>query len=220
MQEAYFNFLLNRDLDDEINVDDEPLFLTSDHDEDRNHSKREELNQLALSTKINQYQVGLSNAYLIPKVGAFLDLGSQAFDWEYNDQTRYYFFGVSLQWNIFSGGQNRHISRQATLDQKITLSKLDQVSEQLRMQLLISQNNYKASYSDYQGAITQLQSAERAYKDSMKLYKEGQLLYIELLDAQNQWVAAQLQQNISRYECFIKATEIERANASFNLNSN
>lgn len=214
---AYFNFLLNKDLKEEILVDSVFSRHSTDLDKDQSHTEREELDQLTLATKINQHQIGLSNAYLIPTIGTFLDLGSQAFDWKYNAQTRYYFFGVSLQWNIFSGGQNRHLNKQAELDQKITMSKMDQVSEQLRMQLMISQNNYQASQSDLQGADKQLLSAERAYKDMLKLYKEGQVLFLELLDAQNQLVSAQLQQNISLYECYIKAAEIERASASFNL---
>ena len=47
------------------------------------------------------------------------------------------------------------------------------------------------------------------------MYKEGIALYIELLDAQNQLVSAQLQANISLYDTLIKQAEIERANASF-----
>jgi len=217
---AYFNFLLNKDLDEAILVDDELLRQPIILETDQNFAQREELSQLTMSSQINQHQVGLSNAYLIPKVGAFLDLGSQAFDWEYNDQSRYYFFGVSLQWNIFSGGQNKHLNKQAALDQKITTSKTDQVREQLRLQLLTSQNNYNSAQSDLQGADKQMLSTERAYKDMLKLYKEGQVLFIEILDAQNQYIAAQLQQNISLYECYIKASEIERASASFNLKSN
>ncbi|MCH7396757.1 TolC family protein [Belliella sp. DSM 107340] len=217
---AYFNFLLNKNLIDDIEIDDIFLIQKADYVDERSYDQREELIQLNLSTQINQQQLKLSKAYLIPSVGAFLDLGSQAFDWEYNSQSRYYFFGVSLQWNIFSGGLNRYVNKQAQMDKNITISKIDQVSEQLRMQLLISQNNYEASQSDLEGANKQMLSAERAYRDSMKLYKEAQILFIELLDAQNQWVSAQLQQSISLYDCYIKATEIERASASFNLKYN
>jgi outer membrane protein TolC len=52
-----------------------------------------------------------------------------------------------------------------------------------------------------------------------RLYKEGQALFIELLDAQNQLITAKLQLNISLFDTWIKATEIERANAGYNLNN-
>ena len=51
----------------------------------------------------------------------------------------------------------------------------------------------------------------------MKLYKQGMAIYIELLDAQNQWIDAQLQANIALYDTWIANTAIERANASFTI---
>jgi outer membrane protein TolC len=53
----------------------------------------------------------------------------------------------------------------------------------------------------------------------LRLYKEGQVLFIELLDAQNQLIQSQLQVSISLYDTYIRAAEIERANASFNINN-
>ena len=50
-----------------------------------------------------------------------------------------------------------------------------------------------------------------------RLYKEGQALFIELLDAQNQLITAKLQLNISLFDTWIKASEIERANAGYSL---
>lgn len=217
--QAYFNFLLNRPLGEEVLIDESTLNNFNINSDLAYAGYREELQQLTVVSKINQHQIGLSRSYLIPKVSSFLDLGSQGFDWDYNSLTRYYFFGLSLQWNVFAAGQNRNRVRQAAYDQKSSLSKMDQTAKQLEMALQISLNNFDASYSQYQGAEKQVASAQQGYDDSMKLYREGQLLFIELLDAQNQLIAAQLQQNIYLFDCHIKAAVIERANASFNLNS-
>jgi len=217
--QAYFNFLLNRNLDENIYMDEiKPITETSDFSE--NSADREELRQLDLSNQINEHLIGLSKTYLLPQLSAFIDLGSQGFDWEYNSRTQYYFFGMALQWNIFAGGQNRHRKKQAELDQAITYSQRDNVAEHLLLQQKVSINNFKAAYSQYTGAVKQAESSERAYKDAMKRYQEEQILFIELLDDQNQWISAQLQENISLYECLIKVAEIERSNASFNLNTN
>ncbi len=61
-------------------------------------------------------------------------------------------------------------------------------------------------------------AAKKYNEDITKLYKEGQAIYIELLDAQNQWVNAQLNTNISLYNSWIAFSELERANATFTLN--
>ena len=217
--QAYFNFLLNRNLDESIYVDEiEPITENSDYFEDS--ADREELRQLDLSNQINEHLLGLSKTYLLPQLSAFIDLGSQGFDWEYNSKTQYYFFGMAMQWNIFAGGQNRYRKKQAELDQAITYFQRDNVAEQLLLQQKVSMYNFNTAYSQYTGAVKQSESSERAYKDALKRYKEGQVLFIELLDDQNQWVSAQLHENISLYECLIKVAEIEWANASFNLNAN
>lgn len=217
--QSYFNFLLNRKLDESIYVDEmEPIIENFEYSE--NSSDREELHQLDLSNQINEHLLGLSKSYLLPQLSAFIDLGSQGFDWEYNNKTQYYFFGAAIQWNIFAGGQNKYRKKQAKMDQTITYSQKDNVAEQLLLQQKVSIYNFKAAYSKYNGAAKQAESSERAYKDASKRYKAAQILFIELLDDQNQWISAQLQENISLYECLIKVAEIERANASFNLNTN
>jgi outer membrane protein TolC len=179
---------------------------------------REELRQLQVSQTINAEIVGLAGSYIVPKLSTFLDLGSQGFDWDFDSQTRYYFFGVSLQWDIFAGGKNNYRKKQAALDQQITASRTDYVQQQLELQLLTSVNAYRSAQALYEAAVSQQESSARYYRDMLSLYKEGQALFIELLDAQNQWVSAQLQTNISLYDLWTKAAEIERANASFNLN--
>lgn len=219
--QGYFNFLLNRDLVTEILVSSNQTVLPQQesHEVD-DFQGREEINQLSTLAQLDQERIGLARSYLIPKINTFLDLGSQGFDWEYTNQTRYYFFGLSTRWNIFSAGQNKLLVKQATVDKKITLANLDQVSEQLKLALMVSHNNYNATYFKYQSSIRQYESAKRAYGDAMKLYSAGQILFIELLDAQNQLITAQLQQNINLFDCHIGLAEIERANASFNLNNN
>ncbi|WP_114751614.1 TolC family protein [Pleomorphovibrio marinus] len=217
--QSHFNFLLNRKLDESISVD-EIAPIIENVDFSKNSSDREELRQLDLSNQINEHLLGLSKSYLLPQLSAFIDLGSQGFEWEYNNKTQYYFFGLAMQWNIFAGGQNKYRKKQAEMDQAFTNSQRDNVAEQFLLQQKVSMNNFKATYSQYNGAVKQAESSERAYKDSSKRYKEGQILFIELLDDQNQWISAKLQENISLYECLIKVAETERANASFNLNAN
>ena len=72
----------------------------------------------------------------------------------------------------------------------------------------------------YQAAVSAFTTSQKFYNDMLRLYKEGQALFIELLDAQNQLIQSELQVNISLCDTYIKAAEIERANASFNLNNN
>jgi outer membrane protein TolC len=210
-----FNFLINQPLNTPILIDS--LISTPDpHVADDNAvHKREELLKLHTAADINKNLVGLANSYKIPKLNSFLDLGSQAFDFKVNDKSPYYFFGISLGWNIFSGGKNKYRVKQAEADGKVIASQISNTEQQLKLQVDIAANAFNAALINYNAAVSQVASSEKYYKDELRLYKEGIALYIELLDAQNQLVSAQLQANISLYDALIKQAEIECANASF-----
>jgi outer membrane protein TolC len=210
---AYFNFLLNRPLDATIEIDTIKSIPSSGMVNDSSVVKREELLKLHTAKSINKNVIALSNAYKKPALNSFLDLGSQGFDFKVNNKTSYYFFGLSLEWNIFSGGKNKNKVKEAEADQKSLDAQTIYVEQQLAMQLKIASNSFATAVINYQAAVSQVQASERYYADVLRLYKEGTMLFIELLDAQNQLVSAQLQANISLYDTWIKQSEIERANA-------
>jgi outer membrane protein TolC len=210
---AYLNFLLNQPLTTEVQAD--PIHNIPDVSivNDTAVNKREELLKLNTAKAINENLIGLANAYKTPKLNSFLDIGSQGFDFKVNNKTPYYFLGISLEYNIFSGGRNKYKVKQAQAESKNIASQTSYVEQQLGLQVKISVNTFKAAVINYQAAVSQVSASEKYYKDMLRLYKEGSTLFIELLDAQNQLVSARLQANISLYDTWIKQAEIERANA-------
>ncbi|HTG66503.1 MAG TPA: TolC family protein [Flavobacterium sp.] len=214
---SYFNFLLNQKLDTEIEVDSENELLPNVM-VNENTQNREELSQLGIAKELNGNVSKLTQSYWFPKLSGFADLGFQDFDFEVNKQSRYYFAGLGLEWNIFSGNKNKYRLRQVEEDNKKLSSQIDNVKQQLLLQFQVSQNNLKSALEQFNADKNQKASAKKYNEDITKLYKEGQAIYIELLDAQNQWVNAQLNTNISLYNLWIAYAELERANATFNFN--
>ncbi|KOY85651.1 transporter [bacterium 336/3] len=214
--QAYFNFLLNKPLESPIQIE-EYNNLPTLKDTDTEISKREELSKLATATQVNNEVTALSKAYLVPKVNIFADLGSQGFQWKFNDKTRYYFAGISLEWNLFASGRNLQKIKQNELDGKVLVSQINHTNSQLQLQAQTSINTFKSSVALYESNMAQQKTAIQYYNDMLKLYKEGQALYIELLDAQNQYISTQLQTNIALFDTWMKYAEVERANASFNI---
>ncbi len=214
---SYFNFLLNEKLDTAIEVDENeapPIDAVSE-----NTQNREELKKLTQSKEINDNVSKLTQSYWFPKVNGFADFGIQDFDFEVNKQSRYYFAGLGLEWNIFSGNKNKYKLKQTEEDSKKISSQIDNVKQQLLLQFQVSQNNLKSALEQFYADKNQKESAKKYNEDITKLYKEGQAIYIELLDAQNQWVNAQLNTNIALYNSWIAFAELERANATFTLNN-
>jgi outer membrane protein TolC len=211
---SYFNFLINQKLDSEIEIDpaDEslPNVMVSE-----NTLNREEISKLNQVSEINENVNKLTQSYWYPKLSGFADVGFQDFDFEVNKDSRYYFAGLGLEWNIFSGNKNKYKIKQVELESKKISSQTDNVKQQLLLQFQVSQNNLKSALEQFHADKNQKQSAQKYNEDITKLYKEGQAIYIELLDAQNQWVNAQLNTNISLYNSWIAFAELERANATF-----
>lgn len=213
----YFNFLINRPLTDSILVDEINSLPLLDKLLSNQITSREEMTKLQIAKEINSNLNGMAKSYLIPKIGTFLDLGSQAFDWKVNNQSRYYFFGASLEWNLFSSGRNTAKIKQTIADRQAIAAQTDYVQQQLGTELKVKQAEMQSAIAQYKAAETQLKTSKTYYNDMLKLYKEGMAIYIELLDAQNQWIDSQLQTNIALFDTWIAYTAIERANASFNL---
>lgn len=211
----YFNFLLNRSLTDSILLDDIVELPNLDYLSGENISGREELTKLRIAKDINGNLNGLAKSYLVPKIGTYLDLGSQAFNWQFDNHSRYYFWGISLEWNLFSFGKHSYKIKQTIANRQSIEAQTDYVEQQLTTELKVRQNDMQSAIAEYRAAESQQKAAQTYYDDVLKLYKEGMAIYIELLDAQNQLINARLNANIALFDTWIAYAAIERANASF-----
>jgi len=210
---AYFNFLLNNPLETslEIAAPTESEVLTDTAAEGR----REELAKLESLSKINALSGQLARAGALPKLSTFIDLGSQGDFVNFNRDTRYYLFGVTLDWRVFANNRTQYKVKQAELEQKATGEQISQVEQQLQLQNKTAGNTFQSAVLTYRAAKSQTALSQQYYQDQQKLYREGQLLYIELLDAQNRLISDQLQQSISYLNVQTRAAELERARASY-----
>jgi outer membrane protein TolC len=211
--QAYFNFLLNQPFTSDITLDSFPTPTTMPEAS----GPREELIQLDQQKKIAGLQYKLSSSYLIPKLSTFLDLGSQANNWNVDNKSRYYMWGVNLQWDLFAGGQRKYKAKQAATDIQVIQASYNETNSALQLEVNTAQNNYRTATASFANAQTQLQFSEKYYNDQLKVYKAGQLLYIELLDAQNQLTSARLQLSVALAQVQTALAEIERTQATYKL---
>jgi outer membrane protein TolC len=216
--QSYFNFLLNRSLDETIILDsastENPEVIIAGNGD---ITGREELQQVKSELSANTLNKKLQQSYLVPKLNTFLDLGSQGNDFKVNNKSQYYLWGVNLQWDLFAGGQHTYKTKQVQADVNTSQLRYDNTLNLLEMQLKQTINNYNTAVANHKSAATQLSLSMKYYNDQSKVYKEGQLLYIELLDAQNQITQAALQASVAYSNVLIAAAELERCQASYPL---
>ena len=213
---SYFNFLLNRPLADSI-LPDSTIIAIPSAIAATGIQQREELQQLETAKRMALLVEKKEQSLFTPKVSTFLDLGTQGFNWNFDNKTRYYLWGVTLQWDLFTGGQRKQRIYQARADASMAQTAYDETWQGLQLELDRAGNNYRSAVSNFTIAQQQLQLSEKYFRDQMKVYREGQLLYIELLDAQNQLTQSRLQLLQAWAQVQVSAADIERAQASYPL---
>jgi len=218
----YFNFLLNRNPEEKIEstFDDKAgLAKVESLIADLSLSGgREELKALDQVISINKTALKMNRQFAVPKLGAFVDLGSQSEGFHFNDQTRYYMLGLQLDIPIFTGNRNNFKIKQTNLDIKNAELNASLVSQQLNLTAKTAQNNLRSAYQTYQSSLKQYEAASSYQRLIEKGFKAGTNSFIETVDARNQYTSAQLLVNINRYKVLSAIADVERETASYSIN--
>lgn len=220
--QMYFNFLLNRDANDkiEINFDVQQdlagiKVLISDLSATGN---REELKALDQVISINKTALKMNRQFAVPKLAGFVDLGSQSEGFHFNDNTRYYMIGLQLDIPIFTGNRNNIKIKENNLDIRNAELNSNLAAQQLNLSAKTSQNNLKATYQTYQSSLRQFEAASSYQRLIEKGYKAGTNSFIETIDARNQYTSAQLLVNINKYKVLSAMADVERETATYSIN--
>ena len=217
---AYFNFLLNRPLNDSIKMDSMAISaIITEPDTALGSGRREELKQLQSMQHVYHLDYKLQKSGIIPKLNTYVDLGSQGFDFNVNNKSRYYIWGVNLQWDIFTGGQRKYRAAQSHASLNAATAKLDETQQSFQLELDQNFNNYQSAKASYKSITAQLNFAAKYYNDQRKAYRAGQLLYLELVDAEDQLTAARLQLAEAQANLQISIAELERSQAAYPINN-
>lgn len=213
----YFNFLLNRDLDSSVEIDDNFADVSGLDSLATNTTSREELVMAKVANEVSESVVRLQQLKRLPKLSAFVDLGSQASGWQFNDQSQYYLFGVQLAVPLFQGFTNQLSIRQARLDVKASELSLANTSRAVMLSSEMAMNDLLNANANYVASKKQLQAASSYFKLIETGYGEGVNTLIEFLDARNQLTTSQLLNNVSRFELFIAKAKFDKENPTNEL---
>ena len=214
----YFNFLLNKKLDDTIDVSmdkDNMLAQVDKYLAQVSVSGREELKMAAKGEEINTTIYKMNKDFWLPKLSAFFDLGTQASNFDFNKQSRYYLTGLTLDIPIFNWHKNDYKILQVQSDLKSASLGRQLLTQQLQLSADVARNNLETNYSNYKNALKQMSTAQTYYKLIDDGYREGINSQIEYLDARNQYTASQILVNIMSYKVLQAMAAVERETASY-----
>ena len=214
--QMYFNFLLNRELRAEIRIDFEvEKALTAVYAV--TPGVREELSLLSKSIGLQETVLKMNEAFYLPKLNGFVNLGSQATLANINSKSAYYFLGLQMDIPIFTGKRNLYKIKQTQLDIASAKNAYDLSSKQFNMAAEIAQKNVQSSLVSFQASTKSYEAASAYLRLIEKGYKEGVSTYLETVDARNQWMNATINYQLKQFNVLIAAAAYEREAASYPL---
>ncbi|MBX2951669.1 MAG: TolC family protein [Leadbetterella sp.] len=215
---AYFNFLLNRPLEEAVEADTAlfqslPAVLPLQHYTDNSFRNRPEFEQLNAGLKTTQtlLQMQEKNA-MLPQVFLGANTGFQGFGYTFRDQA-YMVAQVGLNWPIFHAGEKKMKIQQTRISGEILRTKTDEARKQVEMQV------YR-NFRDLETAISALQSKESDRTRTGKIlelvnsrYKNGAAIPLEVHKAQNDQLIAELGQSLGRLDVWLKYAALKKSAA-------
>ena len=219
---AYFNFLLNKDLANDILVDSTLMQLPSFNYEglatlnavtDKAVANRHELKQLDRSIEASRLAMQLQQkAAYRPSVFVGGNIGFQGFGYTFKDQ-QYVVGQAGLTWDLFKGYERKSKIQQAKIQTDLLKVKQSEVEKQIELQTTQAYYDLISSKEAQNATLDGLNNASQYFKVIDSRYRNGNVLLIEYIKAQNDVLTAQLQQSITKYEVMTKKAMLDKITA-------
>ena len=215
---AYFNFLLNRSLNDSIIIQQPGLFpalseITGNYTVSAVEN-REEIRKLENYINITGLQVKMNQSQKLPYLFAVADYGFQGEEYAFNREQDYMQASAVLTWNLFEGFSNKARIRQAILQKEMAESQLEEAKKQIELQVIDALNELSAADKGIAAAESRLKNARESYRIVEKKYAEGQSSLIEYIDARTSMTQADEGIIISRFRYLSAFADFEKITAT------
>jgi outer membrane protein TolC len=212
---SYFNFLLNRDLNEKVEVDAEfaktlPVIENLEDLQQKSLISRPEFNQLRAGVQVSQTAIKLQEMNSkYPQLFVGGSLGFQGFGYTFKDQG----FGIAqigLNWDLYHGKEKQHKIQQAKIQKNILETKIDEVKNQVKMQVTQAYYELAASKEILEDAKVNVSKTEGILKIIESKYKNGSSIYIEVLKAQNDDLIAKMTESVNRFDVWVKKAMLDK----------
>lgn len=215
----YFNFLLNRPLNSEIETVRrvEPGSVEKgDLEELVNQAleHRQEFFQLNRAMDAARHQIRLHGSRFLPTLTAVLDYGFQGERYRFSGEDDFWMASLVLSWNLFGGFQDTARKAQARLDMKRIQAGYAELEQKIRMGVRQAFDNLEVAQKTLDSTRDRLSSSEAAFKIVSRKYEEGMVPQIEYIQARDDYIRAGIEDIIAVFDIYICQARLEYASAS------
>jgi outer membrane protein len=216
---SYFNFLLNRPLESEIQVDDatelggnvppyKEYRLKTLYAAALKH--REEFLQLREAISAANYTVKLHGSSVLPTVNAVFDYGFQGEKYSFTGKDDYWMGSLVFSWNLYRGGQDLAKRKQALYQKKQLETRRAELENQMRLEIFDAYQSYVVAQKNVASTADALRASKETLSIVTRKYREGMVPQIEYLEARNDYTSSGIKHIIAIYDVYIKEARLER----------
>jgi outer membrane protein len=210
----YFNFLLNKDLNEDILIDETlgenlPTIQGKSSASDL-ASGRSELKMVDSYTSANKLSQKMYGADYLPTVLLAADYGFQGEEYRFTDDDDFATLSLVLKWDLLAGKRRKAKIQQSQIQGESLKTRQQELKNQLELQINAAFMDLMASEKAIEAAKEQRKSAEQTFHLINKKYKEGQASLLQYLDAQTMLTNAKENYWIEVYDFYIKLAEYQK----------
>ncbi len=214
---ALFNLLLNRELDDDIEIDNSLLENLQSNLEsvvDLNEkalNSRTEFKRIELAQSVNELNKKRIDKEKLPTLGINAGVGMQVEAFDFNQYGPLFTVGLGLNMNILDGGLRNKKIEEIQIDQQILENNKDQLKQKVEIEIIQYYYQLKSLQSQMRSEEAAVRYANKSYEATKKRYENERAIQIELIQAQNRITSSELNQLLTQYDYLITCAELDRA---------
>ncbi len=219
----YFNFLLNKPLDENIVIEQGLTHQEANADSDESIynialQNREEFKQLNAAIMASDNSTSLAQSGYYPGLVLAVDYGFQGEEYKFTKDDDFWMASLVLQWNLFNGFQDKAKAQQAEWQTKtLELQKIE-LEKQINLQVRKAARNLAVAKAKMKTASDKQKSIEKSFTIVKKKFENEMASQLEFIDARTTFTQASISKTVTEYDYLIKQAELERVAASYKFN--
>ncbi len=215
---AYFNFLLNRELDEDVVFGKNPDMLMPLANltaaQDDAIGSREELDLLAYYKQLNMHRLKLVRGANLPGIYGVVNYGFQGEKYSFTPDDDFVLASIVFQWNLFSGFSKQYKVKQIRIEQEQVDLRIAESKNLIKLQVLNAWSAMNTAWNKVESGKEQLRSAKKAFEMINRKYTEGEISLLEYIDARTNMTNSETDIIISTTEFYIQKAAYDRAVAT------
>jgi outer membrane protein len=217
--QSYFNFLLNRQLQTNIEVTSPPNHAgASEAALEQLWSmaldRRPEVVQLEHLRRASEEQVHIARKQKWPTLSLGVDAGTQGEDYRFGEGYNFGTASLIFTWRIFDGGGDTARVHQARSAEKQLVLRQEEIAQQIRLEVQQSYDRLVTARDSLATAAARADAARAAFRIASRKRDEGVISQVEFIDARSTLTSAELNHNLTRFSVLARRAELEYATST------